>query len=412
MYRVFVFAGLLLAICSIVSADLPFQSLEERVHFSFSYPSGRARLASDPNTIKMFNRAWSDTTGKGIAPASYYSHLDKDGDSVGVWWWSNLSSGKYFFVETTGIDSLFAVPDYVRLGWDTIPPASIDSAAIIAGAIKTVHLDTDSIISAAHFIKSGVIANVHLTSGIDGMKLQSSSVPAERLEVDGISPNRVLDFTSATDSFKVEHLIVTDEALLTNVLAQPSGGPVTILGSLELDGSGSDIVVGGDVSIAGALTVTKNADFDSSVTLGDASSDAILIGGDLTVNKDMVLGDATTDTIGIHGVPTCHDSIAVGYSFDTAGADSDRVSLGIEGGFLKYVVGTKTVNMPSMDQDETFDFVGVKPSDYIIVFYTDVSLGHPLGVLAAECETVGTVRVKCATTSLTVIPLGLLVIRP
>lgn len=321
-------------------SDLAFQAVEEWAPFTFRYPSGRFRIISEGAEIQAFNRAWSDTTGQGIPFDRYFSHVDEDGDSVGVFVWIDLPAGKYFFVETLGTDSTFTLPDFSRQGFDLAPPASVDSSAIIDAMILTRHLDPDSIISDPKYIASGVVRSIHVAPNLDGAKLLAGSVDSTQLAAGAALRNIIAGGSEVVD--------------LRGVIA---GKPA--LGA-RLD----SLLIELNLTVWDSLIVWGNVVMDSDyITLGNSPVDEVQVTGDLyvldytTLWDHVTIGNVPADTLGVWSTSTFHDSVAVGYSFTAA--DSQQYALRLADGFLAGGDIVRTFTMPSLATSKLFQWPGV-----------------------------------------------------
>ena len=287
-------------LATLATADTDFQSVDERAHFTFSYPSGQPRLISDGNDIRIYNEAWSDTTGNGIEADYYFSGLNAAGDSVGVWAWENLEPGKYFFVERSGTDTTFSVPRYVRLGFDTAPPNSVDSSAVKDGMILTRHfIQSDSLINASKFIKSGVVIDKHIAA-VSGSKIASQTI-----EPGALAQGRQWFSAAANDSAQFETLGAAR-------IRAPNGS-----GTQELIATDLDVIMSGDVDASGTgdwtFGHTGRLDVGSSVTEFQVDAETEFTG-------QVSLGNNLPDPIIFDGYEVrtrCYADSLWGTNFDT-----------------------------------------------------------------------------------------------
>lgn len=161
MIRRFVVVALLALapLNALLAVDLPFQSTPERTPpIPFYYPNGTARRIATTDII-AYAHEWGDTAGRGL-----YADIEFEvvihGETTGFWIWEDAPLGKYFF-KVANTDSVFLHPQRYRMGFDLVPPQSVDSAAIVAAAVATPHL-ADSLISDQRYLKANTLHTRHI----------------------------------------------------------------------------------------------------------------------------------------------------------------------------------------------------------------------------------------------------------
>jgi hypothetical protein len=215
------------------------------------------------------------------------------------------------------------VPDFFRLSFDMAAPQSVDSSAVIAQEIKTVHLDPDSIISSPALIKSGVVRNVHLFSGLNGAKISSGTIGSTQLAAGAARANLFVaglaDLTGFAlglpdsgrirlDSLDVDviarintlnvnsgSMIANDAAVILTVPLEAdsihAGDGIRTEGLLYAAGTGSDLR--GNVSTGTGLTSVFTARGTVHANNDLESGDDVSVGDDLDVNRTASIGDST-----------------------------------------------------------------------------------------------------------------------
>lgn len=302
------FLILLLALAVVPgAADTAFQALTERTPpMQFKYDSGRYRRQSDPTVPTLYSHAWDDTTGLGIEAAGYYETATADGDTVGNWYWESLDPGIYYFVETTGADSVFTHPQYFRLGFKTAPDSSVAGNAIQYEAVDTEHL-ADSLLADGKYIKSRVLQSIHygLSSvpreaiaalAIDSTKIDEGSIPASKLAADAAGLFRlpvpvVGDSTAASDTTAYHAIESTRSDNTVAILARGRGSLGTLRASkVEIDGS--TIIIDSEEAFLPKVSIYSAADGDSVVI---EAPKIVLRGGDLVLGTDGSASDSLLD---------------------------------------------------------------------------------------------------------------------
>jgi hypothetical protein len=113
-----------------VSWATTIQQVPENSYLVFQYPSGKYRLAAY-NNMRAFSYTLTDTTGNGIDATGSYNTLTPSGDTMTVYYWTNPTPDIYYYVETTGADSVMSQPNHVRMGTKTALAGSVDSSAVV-----------------------------------------------------------------------------------------------------------------------------------------------------------------------------------------------------------------------------------------------------------------------------------------
>ena len=378
----FVLTLLSLGATVVVGADLPFQSVEEWVTLSFRYPSGRFRLASEGTDIQAFDHAWDDTTGRGLPPDRYFSHLDEDGDSVGVYVWVDPPPGKYFFVERSGVDSSFAIPRFYRMGLDLVPPLALTGESVPPGTITEPMLG-DSAIASTRLLLSGIVRNGAI-DGLDGAKIVSGTLPAAALANGAVTPEKLATgerFFSATAGDEVE----AQTGYFVRI--QPfTGGPLELVGPTEIT-QGHDMQSGSDLTFLSGSSLLANSgatvDFGTTVALG-ATAQPTTIRGPLATQGDMTFGAAASHEADFRGSVTL-------------GSLGDSTMVHPVHGFLQYE-NTVTATATALNQTGIVAFPGAT-SDMLFDVYCPGATSFGLGAFIGQYESPGHVRWYSSTSS-------------
>lgn len=142
--------------------------------------------------------------------------------------------------------------------------------------------------------EAGVVDEDALADGaITGTKFASSGSPT------------VADFsTTGPDSMKFETIVVDQLLIHDAFLVKTAVGSSTIQGTLEIDGSGSQLKLtsGADADFDDALNVDGNVTLNGSqIDLGNSVGDQIIVQGDLNTQDDTFLGNTSGDETTISG---------------------------------------------------------------------------------------------------------------
>lgn len=375
-------AGLLVAAALPARADLDFQAVEEWTFLQFRYPDGSFRLLSDGTKISAFSRALSDTSGQGLPFDAYLSYVDEDGDSVGVYIWKNPPPAKYFFVETAGADSLFAAPDFYRMGSNTAPPSSVDSLAIGEGMVLTKHL-ADSLISSPKFISSGVIRDVHLAANLDGAKLTPGTVPEGAIATGAVTPEKLAAgerYLSAAAGDEVE----AQNGYFARIQPAP-GGPIEVYGPAEFS-LGHDVKSGADLTFESGSSLLASSgatvNLATTVDLG-ATAQPTTVNGPIEVRGDMDFGASPSHDATFSGAVSVATGLTMGAAGDTT--TTHTVTGFLDLSYIEVTLGTATINAVYAFPGATSDMI------FVAVCSGAVRLAQ------AVYETPGHIRIRAAS---------------
>jgi hypothetical protein len=260
--------GLMLVVASLpalAGADTPFWALTEEVCLKFYRPDGTEITSSNGN-IRAFKEGLTDTTGQGIDGTF---HTD---GGCNCWCWSGLAPWYYFFVETTGPDTLL-FPRYRFLGHSIAPDSSVTRNAIRDTAIVARHL---------------------ADSTITGRKLAPRTITSENLADDAV-PARALAPGAVDATTKLAPSVVLESAIAFQTFSEPYEFADTVGFRKSVT---FDSVLVGTSAWRGGATWSNDALYDTLVVPGVRSTDWCWAQvSDISIARNIVACECRTDTV-------------------------------------------------------------------------------------------------------------------